>query len=767
MTSDGDVCLVTGAAGFLSITNPIAAGTGTVRINSADTVDQSGTGTITAQGLGILSVDTVMLELANNDVDTLSVEVTGAGSGMFFRDADDLTVGAVADSAGECFGLGGGAHDLDGIVTNGGDVCLRTATATGFVNITNPIDAGVGTVRINSADTVDQAGPGAITAQELGIVAVDTVLLNLITNDVDVLAASVPTEGVTFTYTDADSFSVGPVTDSIPACLGGTVTGIDTAGGDLTLLVNGTGNLTILDNLNTAGALNAGNVNLTTNDGSIIVRADIYAAGAGVGGNGGNVTLTIPTGGADAWLPGVPALATNPHYWRPAEVIVFGDPSENQNITVNALGTGAGTDGTIALAGARAVVPGVATIWGKVPLGRSVTLVGGNVVMGQNEKFTCQGHLYIGATTMATIGDLTAAGNLTVSSPTVTFLDRQAGNFGDPYRGRVKIINAAGQIYGDPYLDFVAGVTLLIPNVPGSANGPWGGVGTNLTGGAQGALVGGNFGGAAPPVWESFGPLTFAPPSPPAPDGSGIWLLDEVESGTFPVPIGDLATALASALPDTEMDVTTESSVPAGQREDLVRHLGIFTKDPNDDELVDFLCGRRFFMDTPEFVHVITAGHPVPDPGSTSPSQHKASIDRLPGTMGRDGLMSYRALYWRQKVDPKTGRKTWISLAAQIRDVLGKSITAYKGEHKGEFDPLGYRKWLAAKADQKKALELMAGLSSLFRQVELLGLGPVELANSHRMLARSIKPRGVTVEQLIDAVKVSPQDKGAVATAAK
>jgi len=143
------------------------------------------------------------------------------------------------------------------------------------------------------------------------------------------------------------------------------------------------------------------------------------------------------------------------------------------------------------------------------------------------------------------------------------------------------------------------------------------------------------------------------------------------------------------------------------------------------------------------------------------------SSDRLPGTMGRDGLMSYRALYWRQKVDPKTGRKTWISLAAQIRDVLGKSITAYKGEQKGEFDAVGYRKWLAGKADQKEARKLMAGLSSLFRQVELLGLGPVELANSHRMLARSIKPRGVTVEQLIDAVKASPQGKGAVATTAK
>lgn len=172
-------------------------------------------------------------------------------------------------------------------------------------------------------------------------------------------------------------------------------------------------------------------------------------------------------------------------------------------------------------------------------------------------------------------------------------------------------------------------------------------------------------------------------------------------------------------------------------------------------------------MDTPEFVHVITAGHPVPDPGSTSPSQHKASIDRLPGMMGREGLMAYRALYWRQEVDPKTGQKRWISLAAQIRDALGKSITAYKAESKGEFDAAGYRKWLLAKADQKESRELMAKLSSLFRQVELLGLGPVELENSHRMLARSIKPRGVTVQQLIDAVKVSPQDKGAVATTAK
>ena len=135
--------------------------------------------------------------------------------------------------------------------------------------------------------------------------------------------------------------------------------------------------------------------------------------------------------------------------------------------------------------------------------------------------------------------------------------------------------------------------------------------------------------------------------------------------------------------------------------------------------------------------------------------------------MAREALIRYRALYWRQKVDTKTGRKTWISRAAEIRGVLGKSITAYKAEQKGEFDPSGYRTWLATKADQKPAQELMVGLSSLFRQVELLGLGPVELNISHQMLARSIKPRGVSLEQLIDAVKTPSQPSGVVAAASK
>jgi hypothetical protein len=326
------------------------------------------------------------------------------------------------------------------------------------------------------------------------------------------------------------------------------------------------------------------------------------------------------------------------------------------------------------------------------------------------------------------------------------------------------VLDVGRRLLTDGGLDYIAGGVLSIPagveengdlvnNPAPTAAGAWGST----------------FDGAPLANPMAFPNVQYDDPVFAAPDGTEIWILDVLESGVPPTPVG-LATSLAGALPDQEIEVTLDRSVDESQREDLVRHLGIYTKDATEADLVDYLTGRRFFKDLPEVAHVVSAGDLAVGP--TSPSQHKVSIDRLPGELAREALLSYRAIYWREKLDPKTGQKVWQSRAAEIRTVLQKAVDAYKAKHAGKFDAAGFAKFLAATPDQKEAYELLQRLAGLFRQVELLGLGPVELNISHGMLARSIRPSGVTAQELIDAIRAAPGAGGkataeAAATASK
>ncbi|HUU23757.1 MAG TPA: hypothetical protein VM389_14580, partial [Phycisphaerae bacterium] len=560
---------------------------------------------------------------------------------------------------------------------------------------------------------------------------------------------AVNTDGGTVTLADTHGLVIGAVADS-GGFFGAGLAGIDTVGagnaGDVDLLVTG------------------------TDEAALIILDNILANGGGAAGSAGDIN--IRTGATVTPL----ADGVN-NYYRPNQVIRFGDETLGKTILVEALGVGAGQNGAIQLnninrvfgpPGAGTEGMGIASIWGKVAANGGVEFRSGYFGTGRNEKFSSQGGILIDVLVAnvpggslpagavagdAEVSDLVARNDLTVRAVRV---DLQNGR-GPDNLIRATAAGAFQQITGDREVAFLAGDQIVIQGA--ATNMPAGFV----AGGSGGTVFGAPADVLAVPLnilLNDLGRLGNTDY-----DGTGVAMLG-IAARTTPPVVGGLATSLAGALPDAEVDVTLSRSVEAGQREDLVRHLGIFTKDPNEQELVDYLSGRRFFMDTPEFRHLITAGQPTPDPDKTSPSQHKVSIDRLPGELARKALEAYRALYWRQQVDQKTGRKVWTSVAADIRKTLQDSVDAFAKAHGGKFDPAGYRKWVAATSDQKQADQLMQQLSSLFRQVELLGLGPAELDISHSMLARPIKPRGVTLQQLIDAVRL-PEQGGAVAAATR
>jgi FG-GAP-like repeat len=230
--TDSNVCLNSGT-GSLTINQAIAAGTGTVRLVSGDSVTQNSPGTITAAGLGVQAVNAITLNLAGNDVDTFAAQTTAAAATIAFSESDGFTVGTITADA-SC-----GFVQTDGISTNNGDISL---TSTGLLTIGDAtgqdITAGTARTDLNTAGASENAG-SIITATGLRLQGTGSFTLNQ-ANQIDTLAAAT-NGGVSFN--DASDIAVDTVLGT---------NGISTANGNV-CLNSGTGSLTINQAINAGG----------------------------------------------------------------------------------------------------------------------------------------------------------------------------------------------------------------------------------------------------------------------------------------------------------------------------------------------------------------------------------------------------------------------------------------------------------------------------------------------------------------------------------
>lgn len=205
-----------GAGNDITLNGNLSAGSGPVSLISAGGI--TGAGAIDAGSLLIQSVGAVSLS-GDNTVGKLAADITGAGSSLLFNNTGTAlavdTVGGVA-----------------GIATSDGDVALST-TASGDITLAASIDAGAGTVALNSAGAIAQTG---------GVVTGDTLFLSASTG---IGSASSPLQTQVGTL-GADTASGGifigngvttPITLTIGGSDGVQVTG---AAGDIQLVNQGT-----------------------------------------------------------------------------------------------------------------------------------------------------------------------------------------------------------------------------------------------------------------------------------------------------------------------------------------------------------------------------------------------------------------------------------------------------------------------------------------------------------------------------------------------
>lgn len=195
-TSNFDISIST-AAGALTVTRPIDSGTADTRLTAATALSQSGTGTITADSLGVRAGTTVGLALGNA-VNTFAS--SSAGPTRFNNTAGSMSVGQVAGT--DEFTL------TTGVSTANSSILIESS---GDISIDQPLNAGTGNIGINGG-AISQTVPGIITADRLGILATGNITLDQSTgdaNDVNIFAADSAAGSIA--YTDADDLIIEEV----------------------------------------------------------------------------------------------------------------------------------------------------------------------------------------------------------------------------------------------------------------------------------------------------------------------------------------------------------------------------------------------------------------------------------------------------------------------------------------------------------------------------------------------------------------------------
>ena len=226
----------------------IEAASGTITVNLNDEgglTQQANGGRFNAPNLLLLGTGAGTIDFAQSSANTVGTLAASTGGTIGYRDLDALIVGTVGAT--------------NGVVTTNDDVLIR---AGGTVTINQQFNTGTGDIRLNlTAGGVTQAAAGVVTANELGILAIDAVTLGAVANNVTVLAVQTTTSGTgSVVFREADSVTIGTVS-SVTGFPGAT--GITTTNSDV--LVHANTSIVV----NQAIAVGTADVRLITNTGSV------------------------------------------------------------------------------------------------------------------------------------------------------------------------------------------------------------------------------------------------------------------------------------------------------------------------------------------------------------------------------------------------------------------------------------------------------------------------------------------------------------------
>ena len=211
------------SSGNLLIEETVDVANATLFLNADGNLNQTDTGTILADNLGLMVAGVTNLSATNN---VNSLASTSSGS-LRFTNGNDLIVSNVTVAAGTEFEM-----MVSGIITEDSDLKL---IVNGSFLIDQAIDTGTRTTFITATQDLAQSASGTITASAFGLMVNGNTLLNA-NNDVDLFAAS---NGGSIVFQNVDNVDIGEVT-----IFGGTpnqmtATGITSADNDVKISAGG------------------------------------------------------------------------------------------------------------------------------------------------------------------------------------------------------------------------------------------------------------------------------------------------------------------------------------------------------------------------------------------------------------------------------------------------------------------------------------------------------------------------------------------------
>ena len=328
----------------------------------------------------------------------------------------------------------------------------------------------------------------------------------------------------------------------------------------------------------------------------------------------------------------------------------------------------------------------------------------GDFKMGQHQKLTAVGSVFIDADGTARLGDINTLGDLHVTANAILLFTRDPGFVAD----------AAGNIEDDLGLDFVAG---------------------------------GRFFFSVRPVRIGNGLVQFATLQKD-PDALGnlrafvmrLYDRDLTPAALHINPFFDLLasgpsiTDLAEALSGADGDdtegggVQREVATEAAALQRLAQELNIQSRTLRPEELADLVAGRALYMDAPQSV--------LAEP------EYSIALNRMPNRYVTEAIASLDRLI-------EEGDRPWSEMQADLDQAWQAYLATLDRETGAGPDPAGFVASLAdPESEYRRSLTDLRLMHRLMQNIGILGLTDEEQARPKETLLTKILPGGITLEQM-------------------
>ncbi len=219
----------------------------------------------------------------------------------------------------------------------------------------------------------------------------------------------------------------------------------------------------------------------------------------------------------------------------------------------------------------------------------------------------------------------------------------------------------------------------------------------------------------------------------PAPSPGFFLPLDLRSEGPVNTSISNTLAAFVVVEPP---DIEQSTSLGSALRDEL-REIAILTRDLDPSEFVEFLVGRALFDDRFESVPATSSL----STGGTGRAGVGVAVARLAADVVRKVLTNFKELKAEQDA---------------YRDGIAAAYEAFLQTEAGqteEFDPKAFHAFVMSDAGSTVARTAFDKLAVIFRDIDQLGLGPVETAVCKRKIVGFVRPSEMTDDELVKAIE--------------